>query len=114
MRVFVAGGTGVIGRRLVPLLPDDGPVGGTRRKAEPEAAVPLIGGGTGYLSWVHVGDAARPPRRVPAWLLRLLAREMAVGVMTEGRGLSNAKAKRELGWVLRHPSWRQGFEEEVR
>jgi nucleoside-diphosphate-sugar epimerase len=112
---------------------------------------PLVGGGTGYFSWVHVDDAAsatvlaveqkatgvfnivddepapvsewlpylaacagvKPPRRVPAWLARLLAGEMVVGMMTEGRGFSNAKAKRELGWVLRYPSWRQGFKEEL-
>ena len=52
-----------------------------------------------------------PPRRLPAWLARLLAGEMAVGVMTQGRGFSNAKAKRELGWEPGHPSWRQGFRE---
>jgi nucleoside-diphosphate-sugar epimerase len=113
--------------------------------------IPLIGGGTGYISWVHVDDAAnatvlameqkaqgvfnivddepapisvwlpylaecigaKPPRRIPAWLARLLAGEMAVGVMTEGRGFSNAKAKRQLGWALRYPSWRQGFKEEM-
>jgi nucleoside-diphosphate-sugar epimerase len=112
---------------------------------------PLVGGGTGYFSWVHVDDAAsatvlavelkakgvfnivddepapvsewlpylaecagtKPPRRVPAWLARLLAGEMVVGMMTEGRGFSNAKAKRELGWELRYPSWRQGFKEEL-
>jgi hypothetical protein len=33
--------------------------------------------------------------------------------MTEGRGFSNAKAKRELGWELRYPSWRQGFKESL-
>jgi hypothetical protein len=38
---------------------------------------------------------------------------MVVGMMTEGRGFSNAKAKRELGWVLRYPSWRQGFKDEL-
>jgi nucleoside-diphosphate-sugar epimerase len=113
--------------------------------------LPLVGGGTGHVSWVHVDDAARatvlameqrakgvfnvvddepapvrewlpylaecvgakPPRRVPAWLARLLAGEMAVGVMTEGRGFSNAKSKRELGWELRYPSWRQGFKAEI-
>jgi nucleoside-diphosphate-sugar epimerase len=113
---------------------------------------PVVGGGTGYFSWVHVDDAAsatvlaveqqakgvfnivddepapvsewlpylaecagaKPPRRVPAWLARLLAGEMVVGMMTEGRGFSNAKAKRELGWELRYPSWRQGFREEPR
>jgi nucleoside-diphosphate-sugar epimerase len=112
---------------------------------------PLIGGGTGYVSWVHVDDAAsatvlaveqkakgvfnivddepapvsewlpylakcagaKPPRRLPAWLARLLAGEMVVGMMTEGRGFSNAKAKRELAWELRYPSWRQGFQEEL-
>ncbi len=51
--------------------------------------------------------------RIPAWLARLLAGEMVVGMMTEGRGFSNAKAKRELGWELRYPSWRQGFKEEL-
>ena len=113
--------------------------------------IPLIGGATGYVSWVHVDDAAsatvlameqkahgvfnivddepasvsdwlpylaecvgaKPPRRLPAWLARLLAGEMAVGIMTEGRGFSNAKAKRELGWELRYPSWRQGFKAEL-
>jgi nucleoside-diphosphate-sugar epimerase len=52
---------------------------------------------------------AKPPRRVPRWLARLLAGEFAVVMGTESRGASNAKAKRELGWELRHPSWRQGF-----
>jgi nucleoside-diphosphate-sugar epimerase len=113
---------------------------------------PLVGDGTGHVSWVHVDDAAsatvlaveqqpagvfnivddepapvsewlpylaecagaKPPRRVPIWLARLLAGEMVVGMMTEGRGFSNAKAKRELGWELRYPSWRQGFREELR
>ncbi len=56
---------------------------------------------------------ARPPRRLPVWLVRLVAGEMVVGMMTEGRGFSNDKAKRELGWELRHPSWRQGFAEEL-
>ncbi|TDD06111.1 NAD(P)-dependent oxidoreductase [Nonomuraea deserti] len=54
---------------------------------------------------------AKPPMRIPVWLARLLAGKTAVTMMTEGRGFSNAKAKRELGWRLRHPSWRQGFKE---
>jgi nucleoside-diphosphate-sugar epimerase len=54
---------------------------------------------------------AKPPRRVPVWLARLLAGEPGVVMGTEARGASNAKAKRELGWTLRHPSWRQGFAE---
>jgi nucleoside-diphosphate-sugar epimerase len=112
---------------------------------------PVVGGGTGYYSWVHLDDAAsatvlaveqrargvfnivddepapasewlpylaacagaKPPMRVPKWLARLLAGEQAVTMMTEGRGFSNAKAKRELGWELRYPSWRQGFKEEL-
>ena len=52
---------------------------------------------------------ARPPRRVPRWLARLAAGESSVVIMTETRGASNAKAKRELGWTLRYPSWRLGF-----
>ena len=52
---------------------------------------------------------AKPPRHVPRWLARILAGEAGVALMTEIRGASNAKAKRELGWTLRYPSWRQGF-----
>jgi nucleoside-diphosphate-sugar epimerase len=52
---------------------------------------------------------AKPPRRVPRWLARLLAGETATVMMTEVRGASNEKAKRELGWTPRYASWRQGF-----
>jgi 2-alkyl-3-oxoalkanoate reductase len=52
---------------------------------------------------------AAPPRRFPVWLARLFAGESGVMLGTEARGASNAKAKRELGWTLRYPSWRQGF-----
>jgi nucleoside-diphosphate-sugar epimerase len=52
---------------------------------------------------------APPPRKVPTWLAKLFAGEIGVIVMTQIRGASNAKAKRELGWTLRYPSWRQGF-----
>jgi len=52
---------------------------------------------------------AKPPRRVPAWLGRLLAGEVPVTMMTSIRGSSNEKAKRELGWQPRFPSWREGF-----
>jgi nucleoside-diphosphate-sugar epimerase len=110
---------------------------------------PLVGGGTGYSSWVHLDDAAsaavlaveqnargvfnivddepapasewlpylaacagaKRPMRIPKWVARLLAGDVAVTMMTEGRGFSNAKAKRDLGWKLRYPSWRQGFKE---
>jgi nucleoside-diphosphate-sugar epimerase len=110
---------------------------------------PVVGGGEGVWSFVHIGDAAeatvaalehgrrgiynvvddepapvrewlpavasalgaKPPRRVPRRLGRLLAGEAAAVMMTEVRGASNAKAKRELGWRPRHPSWRQGIAE---
>jgi nucleoside-diphosphate-sugar epimerase len=57
---------------------------------------------------------AKPPRRIPRWVGRLLAGEAAVVMMTEVRGASNEKAKRELGWVPGHPSWRQGIPEAAR
>ena len=129
---------------------------GTSLSLDPEAAMakpvrrrqfPLIGGGGGVWSFVHVEDAAsatvaaaergpsgiyqvvddepapvrewlpalaaaigaKPPRRVPRWLARLLAGEAGVALMTEIRGASNAKAKRDLGWTLRYPTWREGF-----
>ena len=52
---------------------------------------------------------AKPPRRVPRWLARLVAGDIAVMLGTESRGVSNAKAKRELGWTPHYPSWRDGF-----
>jgi 2-alkyl-3-oxoalkanoate reductase len=110
---------------------------------------PIVGGGGGVGSLVHIIDAAsatvaaiergrpgiyhvadddpapvrvwvpelaralgaKPPRRVPAWLVRLLAGEAVVDMMTRARGVSSEKAKRELGWTLRYPSWRVGFTE---
>ena len=111
--------------------------------------LPIVGGGTGIWSFIHIEDAAtatvaaveggpagiynvvddepapvseflpvlaaavgaKRPLRVPRWVGRLAAGEMAVVAMTEIRGASNDKAKRELGWQLRYPSWRQGFAE---
>jgi nucleoside-diphosphate-sugar epimerase len=108
---------------------------------------PIVGGGGGVWSMVHITDAAsatvaaiergkpgiynvaddepapvrdflpvlaralgaRPPRRVQGWLVRLLAGKGAVDMMTQARGLSSEKAKRELGWTPRYPSWRTGF-----
>jgi nucleoside-diphosphate-sugar epimerase len=159
VRVFVAGGSGALGDVVVkaggavlrygslygPGATDDWVALVRKRR------FPLVGGGTGYLSWVHLDDAAsatvlaleqeatgvfniaddepapasqwlpylaacagaKRPVRVPRWLARLLAGDMAVIMMTEGRGFSNAKAKRELGWELRYPSWRQGFKDEL-
>ena len=64
--------------------------------------------------WLPVlADAlgAKPPRHVPVWFARLLAGDAVVSMGTDGRGALNAKAKRELGWTLRYPSWRRGFYE---
>lgn len=52
---------------------------------------------------------APAPRHVPVWLARLLTGPTGVAMMTEARGASNAKAKRELGWQPRFASWREGF-----
>jgi 2-alkyl-3-oxoalkanoate reductase len=52
---------------------------------------------------------AKPPRRFPTWLARLLAGEAVTVMSTEARGASNAKAKRELGWTPSYPTWRTGF-----
>jgi nucleoside-diphosphate-sugar epimerase len=108
---------------------------------------PIIGGGGGVWSHVHIDDAAaatvaavdhgpagvynivddepapvrewlpvlasalnaKPPRRIPRWLGRLAAGDTATVMMTDVRGASNDKAKRELGWEPRYASWRQGF-----
>jgi 2-alkyl-3-oxoalkanoate reductase len=109
--------------------------------------LPIVGGGTGIWSFVHIDDVvgatvaavergapglynivddeparvseiltclaavlgAKPPRRVPAWLVRPMLGAHGISMMTAVRGSSNAKAKRELGWRLAYPSWRQGF-----
>jgi nucleoside-diphosphate-sugar epimerase len=52
---------------------------------------------------------AKPPRHIPVWLARLIGGDLAVIIGTKSHGASNAKAKRELGWTLRYPSWRTGF-----
>jgi nucleoside-diphosphate-sugar epimerase len=57
---------------------------------------------------------AKPPRHVPRWVGRLAGGEAGVTLMTEARGASNHKARRELGWTPRHPSWRTGFAESYR
>jgi 2-alkyl-3-oxoalkanoate reductase len=62
-----------------------------------------------WLPYVAEVLGAKPPRHVPLWLGKLVAGEQLATMMTEGRGASNAKAKRELGWQLLYPSWRQGF-----
>jgi nucleoside-diphosphate-sugar epimerase len=108
---------------------------------------PVVGGGGGVWSFIHVADAAeatvaavahgsrgvynvvdddpapvaewlpalaqtlgaKKPMRVPRFIGRLFAGEAGVVMMTELRGASNAKAKRELQWRPAHPSWREGF-----
>jgi nucleoside-diphosphate-sugar epimerase len=121
--------------------------GGEQYEAIRKRRFPVVGGGSGVWSFIHVEDAAdatlaalehgsrgiynvvddepapvseflpaiaeglgaKRPRRVPRWLGRLLAGEVAAVMMTEVSGASNAKAKRELGWRPAHPSWRGGM-----
>ncbi len=109
--------------------------------------LPIIAGGTGIWSFIHVDDAAsatvaavdqqvngifnivdddpapvsewlpelarvidaKPPMRVPLWVGKLAAGEVGVSMMTKIRGVSNAKAKRELRWEPKYKSWREGF-----
>jgi nucleoside-diphosphate-sugar epimerase len=126
--------------------------GGEQLEAIRKRRFPVVGGGGGITSFLHIEDAAdatvaalergrpgiynivddepapvrewlpevarsigaKPPPRAPRWLGRLLAGEAATVMMTEVRGASNEKAKRELGWVPGHPSWRQGIPEAAR
>jgi nucleoside-diphosphate-sugar epimerase len=62
-----------------------------------------------WLPFLARAIGAKPPYRVPRWIGRLAAGETGVSMMTQIRGSSNAKAKRELGWLPAWPSWRQGF-----
>jgi nucleoside-diphosphate-sugar epimerase len=64
-----------------------------------------------WLPALAAAVGAKRPLRVPRWVGRLAAGEWATIALTEIRGASNDKAKRELGWQLRYPSWRQGFVE---
>ena len=62
--------------------------------------------------WLPVyADAlgAPPPRRVPAWLARIVAGRFLTTQATRMRGAANGKAKRELDWKPRYSSWREGF-----
>jgi len=62
--------------------------------------------------WIPVyaeAMGAKPPRRVPRWLGRMIGGRTAVMMMTQTRGASNERAKKELGWSPRYPSWRTGF-----
>jgi nucleoside-diphosphate-sugar epimerase len=62
-----------------------------------------------WLPYLAQVAGAKPPLRVPAWLGWLLAGEFVVAQMTTSRGSSNEKARKELGWEPRYPSWREGF-----
>ncbi|MBM7790733.1 NAD-dependent epimerase/dehydratase family protein [Tenggerimyces flavus] len=62
-----------------------------------------------WLPYLASALGAKPPLKVPAFVAKLLIGEMGVAMMTQIRGASNAKAKRELGWQLTYPSWREGF-----
>lgn len=62
-----------------------------------------------WLPALAAAIGAKPPRRLPAWAARLFVGEHGVVMMTEVRGASNAKAKRELGWQPAYASWRDGF-----
>jgi 2-alkyl-3-oxoalkanoate reductase len=62
-----------------------------------------------WLPYLAEVAGAKPPLRMPAWLGRLLAGEFVVALMTEARGASNEKARKELGWEPRYGSWREGF-----
>jgi nucleoside-diphosphate-sugar epimerase len=66
-----------------------------------------------WLPYLAECAGAKRPMRIPVWLARLLAGEVVVIMMTEGRGFANAKAKAELGWQPRYPSWRQGFKQDL-
>ncbi|HTT91434.1 MAG TPA: hypothetical protein VMF65_17895 [Acidimicrobiales bacterium] len=160
MKIFVAGATGARGRALVPLLAHGHEVVGMTRSTSKQDLLrslgarpvrkrrfPIVGGGGGVWSHVHIDDAAtatvaavahgqpgiynvvddepapmrewlpalasaleaKPPWRVPRWLGQLAAGEAATLMMTEARGASNEKAKRELGWQPRYGTWRVGF-----
>ncbi len=62
-----------------------------------------------WLPYLAEVAGAKPPLRLPAWLGRLLAGEFVVEQMTNARGAANDKARKELGWEPRYPSWREGF-----
>jgi nucleoside-diphosphate-sugar epimerase len=66
-----------------------------------------------WLPYLAACAGAKRPMRVPKWVAKVLAGDVPVVMMAEGRGFSNAKAKAELGWELRYPTWRQGFKEEL-
>ncbi len=117
----------VIRRRKFPVIGDGAGVWSFVHVADAAAATvaALDHGGAGVYNIVDNDPApvsewlphlaavlgAKPPRHVPAWIGRLAAGEVGVVMMTESRGSSNAKARRELDWEPAHPTWRSGFAE---
>jgi nucleoside-diphosphate-sugar epimerase len=115
----------VVRRRRFPIVGDGDGIWSWVHLEDAAAATVLAleGGATGIYNVVDDEPApvrewlpalaeavgARPPRRVPMWLGRIAAGAAGMLLMTEARGASNEKAKLELGWTLRHPSWRTGF-----
>jgi uncharacterized protein YbjT (DUF2867 family) len=98
MKIFLAGTSGAIGSQLVPQLAAGGHEAvGTTRSAAKTGALRALG--------------AKPPRRVPAWLVGLLTGKDPVNMMTQARGISNENTKREPDWTPQYPSWRTGFTE---
>lgn len=121
--------------------------GGSMYRAVKARRIPMVGGGTGVFSFVHVDDAAAatvcaleagdagvynvvddepaaardwlpyyaerigapPPRRVPRWLARLAAGRYGIYMTVQQRGVSNRKARDQLGWSPSIPTWRTGF-----
>jgi len=109
MKVFVAGATGAIGKQLVPRLVAAGhEVHGMTRRQSKQAMLHELGAVPVAAEWLPALAqilGAEQPMQAP----RLAAGEVGAVLRFELRGASNAKAKRELGWQPRHPSWRQGF-----
>jgi len=117
----------LVRKRMFPIIGDGGGVWSWLHLEDAAAATVLAveRGGTGVYNiadddpapvreWLPALAAvigAPPPRRIPRFLARLIAGEAVVSMMTEVRGVSSAKAKRELGWTLRFPTWRRGFAE---
>jgi nucleoside-diphosphate-sugar epimerase len=121
--------------------------GGAILKTVKKRRFPIVGGGGGVWSFIHILDAARatiaamsrgasgiynivddepakvstwlpalaaaieakPPYSIPHWVGELTIGKAGVSIMTQIRGCSNAKAKRELNWAPLYPSWRIGF-----
>jgi len=96
-----------------PVKSEDDPLDPTPVKGTEETNAAIVDNEPAPLrEWLPVlaeALGAKPPRHFPKWLARLVAGEAMVMLATDARGASNEKAKRELGWELRYPSWREGF-----